>query len=480
MKGTIEVMHDFLGKMILASSIDEIHESIFSVVKKILDFAECTLYVMYGQSLKVAYPKGYRDSKSLSLNGADDDDMLSKSVRTKIIVCDPYEIAAPIVVDDAVIGVIDVKNKTGKFDDDDGHLLEVLLGMTAASVKNFESKMKMVQSENKCRTMIKNAVEGIYRSTIDGQILEANLSLVKFFGYENEGELRKAGIFKTYKNPEERRKFVEALLKEKKVKNYGIEYRKKNGETVMGNEFAILVDGDTIIEGIIHDVTELKKAEKKAKFYNSLIRHDIWNKNQIVMGYLELLSDTELSGEQRSFLERAKLAVKSNTGLMEEVNKLRHMEEHQNVKEIDIDEMMRAVLNQLLHEAERRKISIRYTPSGIKINTVTIINEVFYNILLNAILHAHCKNIRIYVISNKKFCKITIEDDGVGIGPEIKKDIFKRTVRGGRENGMGLYLTGKIVEMNGGHIKVKNRIKEDYRKGTVFEIYLPMENNFKR
>ncbi|RLF43691.1 MAG: hypothetical protein DRN17_05880 [Thermoplasmata archaeon] len=205
----------------------------------------------------------------------------------------------------------------------------------------------------------------------------------------------------------------------------------------------------------------------------------MWNKNQVVMGYLELLSDTGLSEEQRNFVERAKLAVKNNMVLIDNVKKLFTMGQRA-AEQVDVDETIEDIINQLLHEADKRGISIYYTPSGIKIDGIPLIKEVFYNILLNAIFHSHCRNIRIGARRDKNFCRITIEDDGIGISPEIQKDIFMRKVEKSRRNGLGLYLSGKIVEMGGGSIEVKNRVEGGNIKGTIFEVSVPIQNDFKR
>jgi len=349
--------------------------------------------------------------------------------------------------------------------------------MTSIALKNLEHKKEKEKSEKRYRSVIENAIEGIYLSTVEGEIMEANHSLVKFFGYESREELEKAGIFKTYKNPSEREEFIKRILRDGEVKNYEIEYRRKDGTLVVGNEFATLVDGGRFIEGIIHNITELRKAQREAEFYDSLLRHDMWNKSQVVMGYLELLSDTGLSVEQKNLLERAKLAIRVNMELMVGMKKLHLLEKNQETEEIDVDEMIGDITNQLLYEAERRGISIYFVPSNIKLESMALVKEVFYNIILNAIIHSECKNISIRAERENEFCKITVEDDGIGIDPEIKKDIFRGMVKGGRGNGMGLYLSAKIVEMGEGRIEIRSRRRGG---GTAFDVYLPMENNFKR
>lgn len=449
MERRVETVHHIAGP------VKKIYEGALSAVREAVEVESCAAYSVYDGSLELVLQHG-------NFEGAPGEPM-----KTKGSVYGYKEASIPVIVDGRTEGIISLRSR-GILVDDDKRLLEAIAHMTAVALKN--SGYGDRNPEERCRSIMENAVEGIYRSTVDGQIIDANQSLVKFFGYENMEELKRVGIFKTYKDPSEREKFIKEILKNGEVKNYEIEYIRKDGEEVVGNESAILVDGGMAIEGIIHDITGLRKAQKEAEFYDSLLRHDMWNKNQVVMGYLELLSDTELSVEQKNFLERAKLAIKSNMELMMDVKKLHLLKKSRETEEIDVDKMISGIINQLMHEAERRKISIYFVPSNIKISSIPLVKEVFYNIFLNAIIHSRCRNISICAKEEKKFCKITVEDDGIGIEPEIRKDIFKRTVKGGGGNGMGLYLSGKIVEMSGGRIKIKNR---GGVKGTLFEIYLP-------
>lgn len=138
-------------------------------------------------------------------------------------------------------------------------------------VKRKTAELK--ESEEKYRTLVENAVEGIYRTTLDGKILEINPAVAEMFGYSREEFMEIENVESTYKNPEGRKKFIEKLKKDGEIKDYEIEYIRKDGKTLIAKESARLNDG--IIEGIIHDVTEQKEYERKleaiAEISNSLI-----------------------------------------------------------------------------------------------------------------------------------------------------------------------------------------------------------------
>ena len=464
MKRGLLFIEEAIPELIFSDSLEDVYGIILSLMDKSSVFERHALYV-----------RGSASPENISVLDEHSPKIVLDAAKAGREAGSGSERAAPVIVDGEVMAVIYAFQKEGQ----EENILGIIAELAAASIKNMEIKRKMGQSEKMYRDIIENAVEGIYVSTLDGQIIEANQALVDFFGYENKEELKKAGIHETYVNPERRKEFVRTLMEEKKVRNYEIEYRKKDGEIVIGNEFASLVGNGEIIQGIIHDVTELKKIQREVEFYNALLRHDMWNKNQVVMGYLQLLSDTGLSEEQNIFIERAKLAVRNNISLIEDIKKLFSARSRQ-AEEVDLDRAMENVINQLLHEADKKGISIYYMSSGIKVAGIPLLEEVFYNILLNSILHSKCRNIHVSAIRKKNLCRIKIEDDGVGIPPEIKEDIFSRKVSKSGGNGLGLYLSGKIVKMGGGSIGVKNRVENGNIKGAIFEISLPIQNDFKR
>jgi two-component system nitrogen regulation sensor histidine kinase GlnL len=107
------------------------------------------------------------------------------------------------------------------------------------------------------------------------------------------------------------------------------------------------------------------------------------------------------------------------------------------------------------------------------------------NLLRNSIealdeQNTECKKIQIILKSeyyNLKDCvKLTISDNGKGIQPEHKEDLFDPFFTYGKKDGVGLGLsvTKKIVEAHHGQIDVDIE-KEDEEGQTSFNIYLPVD-----
>lgn len=485
-------LYQFSSKLILASSCEEIYDIFASALKKVLKFDNFALLIKKGDELKIVKTLGiYQPSIPLKLDGKKGITVAcakeKKTVYVPDVSKDPRyieaapnirsEVAIPIIYGNELIGVMDVESsQIDGFKKEDIQLLETFANMLAAAFKNVEFKKKLEESERKYRSIFENAVEGIYRLDKNRKIIEANKALEKLFGYTME-ELKNMDLTKLYKNPEERKKFFELLEKQGYVKNYEVEYIRKDGKIVIGNEYAIKVKerGEEFIDGIIHDVTELKKAQQEAEFYNALLRHDVANKLQLIIGYLEMLLEEKLDKEQKELAELAMKAAMTACKIIENVRKLQVLKKEIVRKEIDLDEMIGRIVSEYKKDAEEKGIKLGYEICGKKVVATDFLREAIANIVWNAILHSKADRIRIYVEDKNKHIKINIEDNGIGIPNELKEKIFDIGCKGkeSKGSGLGLYLARKIVENMGGKLRVKDRVKGDYTKGAIFEITIP-------
>ena len=106
-----------------------------------------------------------------------------------------------------------------------------------------------------------------------------------------------------------------------------------------------------------------------------------------------------------------------------------------------------------------------------------MLETIFNNLLENAIKYSD-ENPKIEIIVKNKgqMTEITIADQGVGISPQEKTQIFKKFYRVGNEisrsqkgSGLGLFITSEFVQLHKGRIKCEN----NNPKGTKFIIELP-------
>jgi signal transduction histidine kinase len=122
---------------------------------------------------------------------------------------------------------------------------------------------------------------------------------------------------------------------------------------------------------------------------------------------------------------------------------------------------------------------------GVRVQANELLQDVFVNLIGNAIKHARgpaSVNIRMSLETKygRRYCRISVEDDGPGIPDELKDVIFDRFRRGNTKakgSGLGLYLVRTLVESYEGNVWVEDRVPGDYTKGARFVVILPAIDN---
>ena len=124
-------------------------------------------------------------------------------------------------------------------------------------------------SEKRYRTLFERNLAGVYRSTLDGRILDCNESFARIFGYTSREEMLQQTAWDMYLKREDREAAVAKLLERQYLTNYEICLKRKDGSSVWVLESENLIEGLdgrlSIIEGTAIDITERKRAEEQVK-----------------------------------------------------------------------------------------------------------------------------------------------------------------------------------------------------------------------
>jgi PAS domain S-box-containing protein len=128
-------------------------------------------------------------------------------------------------------------------------------------VEREQMEEAIQESEKKYRDLVDNALVGIFKSTLKGDLIYVNEYLSTMLGFESPQEMMPEGTPPRYKNPKDREVLIENLRREYKVKDFDFELLTKTGKTVNALMNANL-EGD-VITGMIMDITERKRAEEE-------------------------------------------------------------------------------------------------------------------------------------------------------------------------------------------------------------------------
>jgi PAS domain S-box-containing protein len=140
--------------------------------------------------------------------------------------------------------------------------------------KKFEKELK--ESEEKFRNLFERVQHGLYISTKEGRFVDCNQAMWGVLGYQDKEEFLKIDIARDlYVKPEDRKTFQGLVEKQGFVKDFEVEWKKKNGEkiTVSLTAHAKKNEKEEIIgyEGIKIDMSDRKRMEKELKEANDFL-----------------------------------------------------------------------------------------------------------------------------------------------------------------------------------------------------------------
>jgi PAS domain S-box-containing protein len=135
------------------------------------------------------------------------------------------------------------------------------------------------QSEARFTELFETLREGIFLSTPEGKLLDANPALVRMLGFDSKKDLQARNIRDIYVDPAERDSLIHDVLAEGWTKDRKIILRRKDGQTIHClNSCAVIRDaaGHVLrIQGTLVDVSERLEMEKhlhkEQEFVRSLV-----------------------------------------------------------------------------------------------------------------------------------------------------------------------------------------------------------------
>jgi PAS domain S-box-containing protein len=135
-------------------------------------------------------------------------------------------------------------------------------------------------SEDLYRSLYENVHDGIYRSTSEGRILNANPALVRMLGYDSEEDLKSKNIGRDiYVSPVERDRLVEQINNRGRLADAELLLKRKDGSHIIVLENSRSVfskEGKMLFyEGTLTEITQLKRATENLELRLEQLRQII-------------------------------------------------------------------------------------------------------------------------------------------------------------------------------------------------------------
>lgn len=233
------------------------------------------------------------------------------------------------------------------------------------------------------------------------------------------------------------------------------------------------------------EIDTMKEMENYRKEYVGNISHELKTPLFSIQGYIETLRDgaVENVSIRDKYLERIGFSVERLIAIVNDLDMINRFEAGEinlSKSTFDINALIMEIFGLLDLEAQNKNATTKLQSTQAQVWVFADkqkVSQVLINLISNAIHYANRQEakivVRITILKDK--IGVDVEDNGMGIKPEILPRIFERFYRvetsrnrkdGG--SGLGLAIVKHILEAHGENITVES----EYLEGTKFSFNL--------
>ncbi len=367
----------------------------------------------------------------------------------------------------------------------------------------LRAEMEERRAKERFRSIVDNAVLGIYVSTEGGSFLEVNPAFATLMGYDDPEELLERGPDALYSDPGQREQLISAYRERGLVEGMELEWVRKDGTPVtvrLHGKVVVWAQGQRAYEIMVEDVTERRRLEEQLRMTQKMeavgrlaggLAHDLNNVLTVIRVNADL-ANAELadSNAEHSWIDEI---IRATEGAQRLTRQLLSFSRRREVepKLVRPNDVIRGVEKMLVRViGENVRIEARLDPAvpWIRMDPGHL-EQVLMNLTLNA-RDALPEGGRILIRTSmvdmdlpwersdevadpsSSWVRLTVEDDGGGMPPAVTARVFEpffTTKDVGQGTGLGLSTAYALVTGAGGRIMVDSQ----QGTGTRFDIWLP-------
>lgn len=254
--------------------------------------------------------------------------------------------------------------------------------------------------------------------------------------------------------------------------------------------------GGTAVELVLSDVGEKKRLLRQVVHserlramgeMTAMVAHNFNNLLAVIIGRAQLLVRKAESDEMRDGLEMVKSFGVRAGEMVRQLQEYFGEEIDLRFAEVDINACVREVtvylesLWRTTGEAGRPVVRVRLDlePLPQVYGAEHLLQDVLRRVLVNAAeAMPDGGEIRVQTASDGSLVRVVVQDEGVGLTPEVQRRAFDPfyTTKGSRTRGLGLSTSFGIVQRHEGRIEIRPRTG----RGTEVEIVLPAMSRARR
>ncbi len=376
-----------------------------------------------------------------------------------------------------------------------------LAAVARATLDRAASESRAQKLEQRLQHLLHRLDVGVFRATLDGEILEANPSFLKLLGW---GHLPPdLNLRELYLRPELHSEHVHQLKQSGELRRCELDLCCADGGAVrvsMSQTLARDGDGEPAVEGLVEDISERLRMDAQLRQIQKLesigrlasgVAHDFNNILTIIQGYAMLLSAKEFDADTIHALQQIAGASERAASLTRQLLAFSRRQAMQ-VELVDINRLIKNFYSLLTHIVGGKvslKLNLGSELPPLRGDT-GMLEQILMNLAMNArdampsggqfaIATTTVEMEREYVRMHFEarpgtFICLSVSDTGCGITPESHRHLFEpffTTKDVGKGTGLGLAAVYGIVKQHKGWIEVGS----EPGAGTTFRIFFPAE-----
>ncbi|MFB6120122.1 MAG: PAS domain-containing protein [Halobacteriaceae archaeon] len=391
-------------------------------------------------------------------------------------------VAIPILFQDTLYGVLNVYSaRRGGFGDAERETLNRLGTIVGHAIRSVERERRLRESEQRYRTLAENFPNGwvMLVGTDERYRTVAGTA----FDYIDVDPEAMEGDHVT-RAPREADSIREQMVAAFRAALGGRESRMEiEYEERIYDVQTIPIREDGTVTGAMAlavEVTERKRREEeleaeraRLEFLNRLIRHNLLNSLNVVDARLELL-DGEVPEAVAGHLDTARARTTEMIDLVETIRSLMSsvVGDEDDLEPVDVDRVLAEEVEIAARSYEEAEFDLQ-TAGGATVLADDLLEEVFENLLANAVQHndKETPRVRVETAVGDDVVRVRVADNGPGVPAELQDEIFGKGTKSfdSPGTGFGLHLSREIVNTYDGDISVGDATEG----GAVFTVTLP-------